>query len=306
MPAASPSDLKQALDAALRHGPCYETRGMRLSSHLPMVLTALWRLGAPPEALQARLRHWAARLPDAKPLPPQPPWQQLLPALLQAPETAAFHGAIRLAYALEAGHADEIAAAAAAWGEQRYSLGPPPAPAEGRLQLRELIEAVRADARLAMAPRQGTTIMSDMALAQALPGFADYLPLPRLGLDGLAEASLAVYLATHDFTALHLLTGLHAMRVLLEALPELDEGQVLPALWRAWLAAYVSIGRPAPAWDAVHAGRASEDDWAQALPALHGSANEHRIKLADAAREEWRRRGWPGYALCLRPVGAAA
>lgn len=45
--------------------------------------------------------------------------------------------------------------------------------------------------------------------------------------------------------------------------------------------------------------------WQEALPALFDSLNDHRLKLADAAREEWRHRGWPGYALCLAAQGAA-
>ncbi|WP_238139551.1 questin oxidase family protein [Roseateles aquatilis] len=148
-----------------------------------------------------------------------------------------------------------------------------------------------------------------MLKAAALPGFAAQVERPRLTLDGLAEASLAVYLATHDFTALHLVTGTHAMRVLLEAAASralaVDEGQVLRNVWRAWLGAYVAMGRPAPAWALVHAGDASEDDWTRELPSLHETLNDHRVKLADAAREEWRHRRWPGYALCLRRAGAA-
>nr|WP_310735334.1 questin oxidase family protein [Mitsuaria sp. TWR114] len=125
----------------------------------------------------------------------------------------------------------------------------------------------------------------------------------------MAEASLAVYLARHQFAALHLVTGTHALRVLLAAAASrglvVDEGQVLRSVWRAWLGTYLSDQRPAPAWALVHAGSASEDDWTRELPALQGSMNDHRIKVADAAREEWRHRGWPGYALCLRREGAA-
>ncbi|TXD67003.1 DUF4243 domain-containing protein [Mitsuaria sp. TWR114] len=140
-------------------------------------------------------------------------------------------------------------------------------------------------------------------------GFAAYVERPRLTLDDLAEASLAVYLARHQFAALHLVTGTHALRVLLAAAASrglvVDEGQVLRSVWRAWLGTYLSDQRPAPAWALVHAGSASEDDWTRELPALQGSMNDHRIKVADAAREEWRHRGWPGYALCLRREGAA-
>lgn len=308
--ACTAADLHQALTIALCRGPSYQSMGMSLSSHLPMVLIALWRLGAPPQALQRQLALWQARLPlaDSPQSSARPPLELLrerLPHLLAAPETAAFHGAIRLAYAWESDHAGELAAALAAWEPGLPALGPVLPAAAGELSLREMLDEVRADPDLIMGSRRRQTIMAEMREAQALPGFAAHLPRPRLSLDELAEASLAVYLGSYDFTALHLVTGLHALRVLLRVAPAVDEGQVLRTLWRAWLAAYVAIGRPAPDWDAVHAGRAGEGDWDEVKPALFKSCNDHRIKLADAAREEWRARGWPGYARCLRPLGAA-
>lgn len=301
--------LQAALDQAIRYGSSYESQGLKLSSHLPMVLVALARLEAPADALQRQLAHWGPRLPPAEPPPASPLLMgEMLPDLLLAPETAAFHGAIRLAYALDSGHAGERAAALAAWSRSRFMLGPALSAATGNESLRATLDAVRADPDMALAlPAGRSTIVADMKAAVALPRFEHYLPRPRLSLDELAEASLAAYLSTHDFTALHLIAGLHALRVLL-ARPEAgtgDHGQVLRHAWRAWLAAYVAIGRPALAWAAVHARSASEQDWALQLPALHQSLNDHRIKLADAAREELRLRGWPGYALCLQPQGAS-
>ena len=154
---------------------------------------------------------------------------------------------------------------------------------------------------MAMAPRQNTTIFADMQVAADRPAFATHLARARPSLDDLAEAALAVYLATRDFTALHLVTGMHAARVLLARVrwDEAARAAALARLWRAWLAAWVSIGSPAPDWAAVHAGSASEGDWEAALAALFETPNDHTVKLADAAREEWRHRGWPGYARCL-------
>ncbi|MDM4764702.1 questin oxidase family protein [Pelomonas sp. SE-A7] len=295
--------LKQALDQSLRFGGSRESSGLRLSSHLPMVLTALARLDAPEQALDLHLQHWTRLLPPAN----EAPIQSLpLQDLLLSPETASFHGAIRLAYALEAGHAGEQVAALAYWTRERLALGPKLASEKGTQDLRSTLDQVRADAGLSFQlPPQPSLITTDMQAAAALPAFSRYLALPKLSLDTLAEASLALYLATRDFTALHLVTGLHAVRVLMVHCPEADEGQVLRHLWRAWLAGYVSMGRPALAWALVHAGEASEADWERQLPALYGSLNDHRIKLADASREEWRHRGWPGYALCLQAEGAA-
>ncbi|WP_435532061.1 questin oxidase family protein [Roseateles amylovorans] len=295
----------------MRFGPIYGRADMPLFNHLPMVLGALGRLGAPRQAMRLQLDHWA---PLSRPAqadgPAAPAVAQALTSLFASPESQAFHVAIRLAYALKSGHAGELASALKTCIDLDRPLGDPPRSAQGSLALRDAIDQVRADDALTLAPMPGTLITTRMQRAAALPGFDRHVASPHLSMEALAEASLAVYLPTHGFAALHLITGTLAIRELLEAAASrgvpVDQDQVLRSVWRAWLAAYVSMQRPAPAWDRVHAGEASEADWTRALPALSETLNDHRIKLADAAREEWRHRGWPGYALCLQPAGAAA
>jgi len=305
-----PAGLHEALDESVQYGPMYGTKAMPLFNHLPMVLGALARLGAPREALRRHLDHWGPlSRPAAGDGVATPSVEDALRRVLAAPEAQAFHVAIRLAYALQSGHQKELDAALKTTLGLKSPLGPPVPAGQGSASVREVIDAVRADAALAMPSMGGTLITTRMQHAAALPGFDGYVERPRLTLDALAEASLAVYLARHGFASLHLVTGTHALRVLLEAAASrglaVDEGQILRNVWRAWLATYLAELRPAPAWALVHAGSASEDDWTRELPSLHASMNDHRIKLADAAREEWRHRGWPGYALCLRREGAA-
>jgi catechol 2,3-dioxygenase-like lactoylglutathione lyase family enzyme len=304
-----PPGLHEALDQSVKFGSMYGTEALPLFNHLPMALGALGRLGAPREALQRHIDHWAplSRPADDEGLP-TPSVEEALRRVLAAPEAQAFHVAIRLAYALQSGHRQELDAALKTTIGVESPLSMPVPAGQGRESLREVIDAVRADAALAMPAMPGTLITTRMQHAARLPGFDGYVERPRL-TDALAEASLAVYLSRHQFASLHLVTGTHAVRVLLEACAscgvDIDEGQVLRTVWRAWLGTYLSELRPAPAWALVHAGQATEEDWTRALPSLHASMNDHRIKIADAAREEWRHRGWPGYALCLRAEGAA-
>ncbi|WP_374568548.1 questin oxidase family protein [Ideonella sp.] len=331
---ATRSDLHRALDASLAYAATYPAGRLRLSNHLPMVLTALHRLQAPPSALQAQLQRHAARLDPLTPdsaealaarqfaaelerngLPAV--LAQHLPGLLGAAETAAFHGLIRLAHALDADHPGEIAHALAAWQTHRQSIGPmlPATPTGQALRLADVLAALVEQPALAFTPQHDTTITQDMLQCAALPGFdaavsGEASPSPAaLTLESLAEASLAVYLGSRDFTALHLVTGCHALR---QVLPHarLDAAQtqaVLHGVWRAWLAAWLSIGRPRPDWVAVYlGGPASEADWQAALPALAASRDDHRIKLAWTALDEWRHRGWPGYARVLPAAEATA
>ncbi|OWQ47105.1 hypothetical protein CDL60_12030 [Roseateles noduli] len=305
-----PAGLHEALDQSVKFGPMYGTEALPLFNHLPMALGALARLDAPREAMQRHIDHWTplSQPADDDGVPP-PSVDDALRTVLAAPEAQAFHVAIRLAYALQSGHRGELDAALKTTIGVVSPLGAPVPAGQGRESLRDVIDAVRADPALAMPPMPGTLITTRMQHALALPGFDGYVERPRLTLDALAEASLAAYLSRHQFASLHLVTGTHAVRVLLEAAAsrgvEIDQGQVLRTVWRAWLGTYLSELRPAPAWALVHAGQASEEDWTRELPSLHASMNDHRIKVADAAREEWRHRGWPGYALCLRREGAA-
>jgi len=320
------TDLHRALDAGLEFSATYAAGNMRLSNHLPMMLTALWQLGAPADSLDAPLRRAQSRLErlasdstealtalelaariERADVPTV--LAEELPGLLLAAETAAFHGLIRLAYALAADHPGEIARALAAWRLARLNLGPPVDLQDAGQQpsIANALLALRQRAALETQPRPGTTITTDLQACTALPGFdsavagEDAPTDAAIALDSLAEASLAVYLASRDFTALHLVTACHAWRTV-EPLARLNADQARIArrgLWRAWLAAWLSIGRPAPDFGAVHEGHASEASWQAALPALSASPDEHRVKLAWTALDEWRHRGWPGYARVL-------
>jgi len=336
--AATLAEFHAELSETLAFGPSYPVpSGLMLSNHLPMALHALHRLGAPRAVLERHRKAWTPRLLRVEPGSPVAgaaqasanPYLQALAALqdeaagrepstwlgprlarlLDVPEASAFHGAIRLAHALEGGHGGEILRAVAAWQaarDGRVARQPGGVPIPGwespaRIDIAQALSVARADEAVAFAPRRGTTIVSDMDAAQALPAFDHHAAAFAPTLDQLAEASLAVYLATRDFTALHLVTGTRALRVLLEAVP-LDEAvrrRSLARTARAWLAAWVSIGRPEPDFAAVHAGPAGEDAWDAALPRVFASGDDHVIKLADASREEWRRRGWAGYRSCL-------
>jgi Questin oxidase-like len=325
--------LHRALDTSLAYGATYSAGALRLSNHLPMMLTALWRLGAPSDSLKAALQRASRRLESLDASSAQAVAAReiaadierdgiqtvlagRLPGLLLAAETAAFHGLIRLSYALAAGHLGEIAQALAAWHATRASLGPPvDRPLNGtEPSIATTLRVLSEGPALACAPRSGTTITGDMRACVDLPGFGEAVDGPQapvdaaLTLDALAEASLAVYLSSRNFTALHLVTACHAWR-LVEPHAGLSADQARIArrgLWRAWLGAWISIGRRAADFEPVHAGSADEADWRAALPELAASPDEHRVKLAWTALDEWRHRGWPGYAGVLRPAKAAA
>ncbi|MFO1295643.1 MAG: questin oxidase family protein [Rubrivivax sp.] len=160
--------LHALLDEAAAWDPEY---GGGLSSHLPMALVALARLGAG----EARLHEFSARYAAYKQLVPARPrgewpagdaWRgrlgrraawplyldlfrqwiahdgasealsQLLPGLMPGVGAAAFHGLIRTAAGVRAGHAGEVAQGLAHWAAWYLPLGTmvPLAEASGRPQ----------------------------------------------------------------------------------------------------------------------------------------------------------------------------
>lgn len=281
--------LKTLLDAGAAFD-C-EYRG-GLSDHRPMALVALKRLGATDDQLAA----WAARYDTRlQPAPPVVPWpagdawidaagrRELWPAFrslfrewlalegsdLLAPVVgglmrgcggAAFHGLIRSAYAVQTGHAGELADALAYWACRFLPLDGTPLP-----------PAPEAERGL---------IFHAMQQAAARPGFAARVasvPVDETTLPRLAHDAARFYAATGDFTVLHLVTSAHALRVLL---PFVDEplaavGHYLRAVFAAVDAAGATPGADAGVrpWDRLVAAALASDD-------------EHLIKLVDSCREE--------------------
>lgn len=280
-----------------------------LSSHLPMALHALQALGAPPQRLRdfhARRRSGLRAADGAA--APVADWRVLrgadgaypalrasfraalerdgadtvlravLPDLLPGVAAAAFHGVIRTAHAVQAGHRGELAAALAYWAWRWQPLAPPPAG-----------EPLPFDAwadRLVTGAigwhHPGRLIAERMAGAT---GSAPYRGLagrlaPAPGrLAQLAGFAIGRYAQTLNFTLLHMVTALRALRVLAPWAGAVEQAPVLAhAVTAAYLAARVPAHteRPVPR----HAG------WPEVIAAAVASDDDHVIKLVHACHEE--------------------
>ncbi len=308
--------------------------GARLVNHLPMALLGLQRMGASGEQMVRFRDHYAGRLVERSPgnsLPAEgwleargkPEYESALiryfesevesrgvadtldrhlPDLVSGIGSAAFHGVIRTAFALEGDDPQEIGDALAAWAIG-YEAPPAPDP-EQRVQFKSAeaaFAALAADARFGGEFR-GASSTDRIAAAIAHPAFRDYDGMiDGLELRDLARIALAVYAATENFTALHMVTGCHAARVVFSHLE--DEQPALAALTIALLAAYVSIGRPA-----FDAGYADRDPGAPGFRDIAARAcesdDDHVIKFVFCCGEEEKRYGWPGFrAAAARKAG---
>ena len=323
MLSTSPADSR-ALRALLTDAARFDAEyGGGLSNHLPMALTALARLGADDERLAQFAQRYSQRLNPAAPPEPwsaEQPWRerfgdpqawptyrtlfcqwiayegapqvlaQVLPPLMQGVAAAAFHGAIRVAYALAAEHAGELADALAYWACRWFSCGTPRDDGSEREPARVL---ARLDFARELAPQP--LIAQAIAAAAAHARFdAALAPLHvnlRTTLPRLAQIAAERYAAGADLTVLHLVTSAHAVA---ELLPWIDEPQRLPALAfyaRAAAAAWATCkprDTPLPPLAVL--------PWSEIVARAIASDDDHVVKLVDSCRAHERASGGAAWA----------
>jgi len=261
------------------------------SNHLPMAQLALRRLGAS----DARVREFSEfyerrlRLKDAAEEEMSNGLSEELArdgkeAFLRAHVTrmtpglasGAFHGIIRTAYAVDSGAEDDLPDAITSWIRSYEELGT--RDDNRRFEnARDAFLALQRDERFGER-LPGTSITGRIKKVAAIPAFDDYRSSIRnLTLPDLAHVAVSIYLATADFTALHLVTGCHSTRVLV---PYLAPG-ALEHLATAMLAAYVTIGRPAFEVTTFEA-----PDWETLSKIAIASNDDHDLKMVYSCREE--------------------
>ncbi len=306
-------------------------------NHLPMALIALSHMGAdearlkayfdwwetnvalPREGAEAPIRHQDWREALGRPalfwpladsfqawieaVGPDVVVAEVAPGLSDAPASFAFHAVIRLAYGLEAEHAGEIAAGLASWVATYNDLGlgtrARPAATTVKAGLDRIAEAVGG-----RAPMPGS-ITGALRTVAGDPAFTGSLSAaPAHGgdlLSLLARAAVRLYGQLPNFTVLHMITGVHAARVLFERFPSLATNAASEALWGDWCAAYATVGAPAFR-DEAPLGPAA--DWPAIFVAARASDDDHVIKLAySCAREQTRYGGEAHQVVATRLVG---
>jgi len=287
--------------------------GGGLTSHLPMALHALARMGADAARLQRFFDLYAARFASPKPTGDAPAltdWlphrgryaslpalratfahalqrddaatvlQRVVPHLMPGVGAAAFHGLLRTAHAFEAGHVGELAHGLAYWAARWFVL--PPAPAAPATWGFEDWSARLAHEALGWR-NSGTLISQRMQEATQAPAYRALAGGLRFESDTVAKLAgfaAALYAESGNFTVLHMVTGCRAARVMLPFAGDAAEasGALVPALTAAFLASDVvqseRFAPPTPlAHSALAAGAIASDD-------------DHVIKLVDACLDE--------------------
>lgn len=324
-PATLTPQIRTTLHALLDANASFSLDAKGTTNHFPMAAIALAELGADAQRLQAFFTHWQEKF--ALPIEPvtekltaenwfaqlaQPEqfanlcvffneWlqkagslqvlEEVFKVLPFAPATGAFHALIRLAYGLHAAHRGEIAAGLA------YLV-------VAHLQLPA---AQSATTNTSCTPEQGLALLSTRVGGRKYTGpwitrklrevaqDADFLvalpacPLTLADLPQLAHLAITAYWQTKDFTVLHMVTGLHAARIVLAQLPAERAESMLAPLWEAIAAAYVSVGAPALQSHAsllAQLPEEEEEDWEKIFALAVASDNDHVIKFCYSSYQE--------------------
>ncbi len=314
--------LRALLDQAQALAPEY---GGGLTLHLPMALQALHALGASVAQLQALFERHAAQLPrrgaavaprlDAgwrlqrgrfeafEPLRAHfmaalaqqgrdATLRAALPALVDGVSGGAFHGVIRVAHAVQAGHDPELASGLAYWAVRHAPLAAP-APGHERLPLAlpDWVGALQALPRGGL-PERAPLIAERIQRHHQRPGAAalcdalDRSAGPRATLQALACAAARHYAGSANLTVLHVVTSAHALLALLPWLDDAD-GAVRHFARAVGAGLLASAHDPAPPRlrDAPEAR-----DWEALRQATLHAHEEHQIKLVAACMQraaEW-------------------
>lgn len=323
----SSSILQELLDEELGAEPT-TIRG--LTNHLPMALVAKERLGADPEELIRFAAAYSTRivpLHDSETRLDERTWKKAigqsaaatdlrsfflrliievgsdealrthLPALLPGVGGAAFHGVIRLSYALEVSSPSRIAAGLAYLAEVGKPLGPL---VLGEPATQDPLEVLGNLSKSSdwSTPASMKTIDEEMRAVvenELFSGVVSSLEITDDTEEKLAEAALQVYASSNDFTALHGVTGLAAINSLR---PWIKDDELLSRFaFQSLVAAYLSIGAP-PLWsqdrlDQFVESNGCDFNEVRAVAAL--SEDEHVSKLVYTAHRSWERTNDPLY-----------
>jgi hypothetical protein len=298
-----------------------------MANHLPMILVALDRLGAPvdrlesffstyrdihglvpigmPESRRIDYHNWRGALgersyeadfraffaEEVERLGSQRAQEHYLPDLAPGVAASALHALMRLAYANVSRDKQEVGIALAYWAATYLPLGDQCGGIPISEEPLDILLGLRS--RLTRDPPKPDIdlLWHFMRATAALPEFA---PVPGAlivtpkTLPRLRRAALILLASTMTFEALHAVTGCHWLRLLP---PHCSAApQIYAAFWSAIVSVYPKIGMPLPLDEvAIDAMRHMPlvPDWPEIAAAAIKSDDEHDISLTFSAREEW-------------------
>jgi hypothetical protein len=331
------SSLRPEAEALLAEMPGWGSEFDRtFANHAPMVLTALARIGGSPEQMRRffdQYRAYKNLRPFAVPtqMLGDDDWQtaighrdrepdlrrffsrqvakrgidgalrQFLPVLAPGIAASAFHALMRTAYGVLLENETDIAVALAYWAATYLALPPatgaPPLTDDPAEVLRRVsrIEALR-DLTLHELLWQN---IRDATATEEFRPVVDWLVIGPDAMERMAGVAIRTFAATQHFAALHVVTGLHWIRLVAPCCERQTLDVMLRVFWQAIAALMPEMGFPDLPDDVTVERWRSLDapDWAEIHAAAAASFDEHDISLAFSAFEEMTVYGDPLYRI---------
>jgi len=215
-----------------------------------------------------------------------------LPTLFQGVAGGAFHGLIRLGYALETQNVEEIYQSLGYWAISFLDLGirnqeaitNEKSPSEIFLALSDEFSGFRPDA---------PNIARRMELIGQLESFQSIcrqIKVADVNYQTIAPLVLTLFAQTQDFTALHAVTSTHAYRIVSRYFG--DTGTSAHCLFIALAAAYVTIRAPAiRKLSLIH----HSVSWQGLMDTAVNSNDDHIPKIVFTCFEEFKEHNDPLY-----------
>jgi hypothetical protein len=268
------TELENLLDEELAFDAT-TTKG--LTNHLPMALVAKNGLGASSDELRRFATRYEKRLTartdfdteltgatwrsaighigsfdvlcnyflrSVKDEGPEATLKRHLDAMLPGVCGAAFHGAIRLAYALELSSPSRIAAGLAYLAESAVALGEPIRPQSSDGSVFDVLAQLSSSQEFSALPSRGL-ISEEMLDVAAMEPFRNAVATCRIDddtIDDLRRAAVVLYATTGDFTSLHAVTGVEALTALRPYAQDVSSFDA--ACVAGVAAAYATVGAP--------------------------------------------------------------
>jgi hypothetical protein len=278
MDESAPISQRDALENLLDEELAFDaTTSNGLTNHLPMALVAKSALGASSEELRRFATRYEVRLTprndvDTKlsaatwqrvigragsfevlcdyftrsvnDVGPEATLQRHIDALSRGLCGAAFHGAIRLAYALELSSPSRIAAGLAYLAESAVPLGESLAMNTSGNSVAEVLAQLSSSHEFEGLPSRGL-IAEEMLDVATMGPFRKAVATCRLDgdtMEDLRRAALILYATTGDFTSLHAVTGVEALTSLRPYAQDVTgfDGACVTGV----AAAYATVGAP--------------------------------------------------------------
>ncbi|GMT41794.1 MAG: hypothetical protein IEMM0002_0205 [bacterium] len=218
--------------------------------------------------------------------------KEYLPELMPGLAGGAFHPLIRLSYAIEQGDEEEIVFSLAYFYAAYGDLGQLPDVGNAAFEPDRFLKKIREQNDMRLEPSRGL-IYAQMKKAGKLAGFNSLIggfQPDESCLPGIAKAAVAIYLAAGNIITLHGVTGVHAFRIVIPYLQDLQTP--ILALWQAVCAVYIAVSAPEPAVPsrepAVPSRSKNVPDWAAIKTISLKSTDVHTIKFVYSCVKEER------------------